>query len=136
MRKIVDAADKTAISLSILCTLQCLLLPIVLLAMPAVSGWLMFDDEIFHLWLLFFVLPISSFAVIVGYYHHRNAKVALISCVGMGLLIVAAAFGHDIFGEVGEIGLTVAGSLFIAYGHFKNFSLRRRPACTIPESAQ
>ncbi|MDM7860434.1 MerC domain-containing protein [Alteromonas sp. ASW11-36] len=135
MRKIVDAADKTAISLSILCTLQCLLLPVVMVLVPAISGWLVFDDEIFHLWLLFFVLPISTFAVIFGFYHHRNARVATISCVGMALLIIAAAFGHDIFGEVGEIGLTVAGSLFIAYGHLKNFSLRRRPACVITESA-
>ena len=126
MKPWINAADRCAIGLSLLCTIHCLVLPIVLILTPTVTGILAFDDELFHEWLLFAVLPISLFAVIAGFIHHRNFSVTVISSVGMSMLIVAAVLGHDVLNEVGEVALTVLGSLFIAFGHLRNLQLRRR----------
>lgn len=132
MRFWTNTADKLAIGLSVLCTIHCLLLPILLFSIPTISGVLAIDDEMFHRWLLFAVIPISLFAVIAGYIHHKNYLVSLISSTGMAVLIVAAVFGHDIFGDIGEVLLTAMGSLLVAYGHLRNLRLR----CDNPKSIE
>ncbi len=126
MQSLVTCADKAAIGLSILCTLHCLILPILLVLTPAMTGLFAFSDEAFHLWLLFAVLPISTFAVTAGYMHHRKFRVSAISILGMALLIIAAVFGHDWLGETGEVVFTVIGSLLVAIGHFQNLKFRHR----------
>ncbi len=135
MRAWINAADKAAIGLSILCTVQCLLLPVILVLVPAVSGVLAFDDELFHRWLLFAVLPISLFAVISGYFHHRRIVALLVSGIGMALLLFAVVEGHDRLGELGEVVVTVIGSLFVACGHFVNLKWRSRHPKLEPESS-
>lgn len=135
MRAWINVADKAAIGLSILCTVQCLLLPVILVLVPAVSGALAFDDELFHRWLLFAVLPISLFAVISGYFHHRRIVALLVSCIGMALLSFVVVEGHDRLGELGEVVVTVIGSLFVACGHYVNLKWRSRHPKFEPESS-
>ena len=118
-------SDKAAIGLSALCLVHCIFLPFLLVLIPPVSGLMALDDEAFHVWLLFAVVPISIFALMMGYFHHRNRRVFLIGAVGLALLTFAALAGHDILGESGEVVLTVIGSLIIAFSHLRNFYLRR-----------
>lgn len=129
MNKLIDAGDKTAITLSFLCALHCIALPIVLIILPTVASLLAFDLESLHLWLIFVVIPVSAFALISGYMHHKRKNVLIISAIGMLLLIAAVIFGHDILAGKGEVILTLAGSVLIMFGHVKNFKLRRNEPC-------
>lgn len=124
-----NATDKAAIALSSICMVHCIVLPILLIALPSVSSLLAFNDERFHFWLLYAVVPISVFAIAAGYLHHRQARIFFISALGMLCLIGAALYGHDVLGDIGEVGLTIFGSLLIAYGHLRNLRSRRRKLC-------
>ncbi|CAD5248429.1 conserved membrane hypothetical protein [Alteromonas sp. 38] len=119
-------SDKTAIALSMLCVVHCLLLPVLLLLLPPLAGVLALDDELFHKTLLFFVVPISVIALMMGYFYHRNHTMLLVGGVGLSLLILAVVLGHDVLGEYGEVALTVIGSSFIAFSHIRNLRLRRQ----------
>lgn len=121
-------SDKAAIFLSFLCVVHCLCLPVLLLLLPALAGVLVFNDAWFHLTLLFFVVPVSSLALVLGYFHHRNYAMLLVGALGLSLLIVAAVAGHDILGEFGEVVLTVIGSSIIVYSHLRNLKLSRQTA--------
>lgn len=125
MNKFINASDKAAIVLSFLCVLHCIALPIILIILPSVSSLLAFDNERFHLWLVFAVIPISVFAIISGYFHHRQTSVVLLGAIGLLVLIGAALFAHDTMGEKGEVIFTLLGSALIAFGHVRNFRLRR-----------
>ncbi|WP_395338481.1 MerC domain-containing protein [Ningiella sp. W23] len=129
MNKLIDAGDKTAIALSFVCVLHCIALPLILIILPSVSGFLAFDDESFHIWVAFAVIPISLFAILSGYLHHRRTSVFLVSAIGMLILIGTAIFGHYIFGEKGEVIATLFGSALIAFGHLRNFRLRQTKPC-------
>ena len=130
MKKLVDIGDKTAIALSILCTLHCIVTPIVLVILPSVTTILAFDIELLHIWLLFAVIPISIFAMVSGYFHHRKASISAISVVGLCLLILAVTLGHDLGNAWAEPLMTVLGSLLIAYSHIKSLSLRKNKQYT------
>lgn len=128
-RKLLNFADSSAIFLSIICIIHCLALPIIVIALPALTSLAFFEDEIFHTWLLFAVIPISIFAVLMGYIHHRSWPIVIISTTGIATLVLVAILGHDVFGEVGEIAVSVIGSILVAYGHVKNFKYRNTWRC-------
>lgn len=130
MSRHIDKGDKAAVILSVLCTFHCIASPLILIAVPSISTLLAFDPEALHFWLLFAVIPISSFAMISGYLHHRQPFISVMSVTGMVLLVAAVLFGHDLvildsLSGKGEAILTVLGSLFIAYGHIKSLYARR-----------
>ena len=122
---LLDLSDKTAVGLSFACVMHCIAVPIVLIALPSLSGFFAFDEH-FHLWLVFAVIPVSLLAITFGYFNHYNKQLFFISGVGMSMLLAAVVFGHDSLGDVGEIGLTIVGSALIAYCHLRNIALRKR----------
>ncbi len=124
--KLTDVADKSAIFLSILCLVHCLFLPILVLILPAVSALGFFADEHFHQLLIFVIIPISFIALLSSYIRFKNWSIIGFIVFGVALITFAAFLGHDLVGHVGEVVLTVIGSIFIAYGHTKNLSLRRQ----------
>ncbi|MEP0354279.1 MAG: MerC domain-containing protein [Paraglaciecola sp.] len=125
-KKIVNIADRSAILLSTLCVVHCLLMPLILILLPTLTSLVFFSDERFHTWLLYAVIPISAFAIVLGYFHHRNWLVVLITSIGMAVLVLVAILGHDVFGERGEVFASVVGSIVVAYGHIINFKTRRQ----------
>ncbi len=114
--------DNIAISLSVLCALHCLFLPIILIFFPAISATF-FGSEDFHKSLLYFVIPSSILALYVGCNMHGKYNVYFYGAIGISLLLIAVFFGHDYFGENGETFLTLLGAGIISYGHFKNQQL-------------
>ncbi len=120
--KMSRSADKTAIGLSIICTLHCLLLPVATALLPSAALFGL-DDELFHVILLIVVLPVSVFALRSGMRKHNSKTVLAIGVAGLLVLIVTAAIGHDTFGETGERILTLFGSFLVATSHFRNFRL-------------
>ncbi|WP_102797062.1 MerC domain-containing protein [Bowmanella denitrificans] len=128
--KLQNISDKAAVGLSALCVVHCLFMPIILILIPPLSGVLALNDELFHIWLLFAVVPISSIALLMGYFHHRNRHVFVIGALGLTILVIAAVMGHDLLGEYGEVAMTVVGSCIIAFGHVRNYQLGRQQQCT------
>ena len=117
--------DKIAIALSSLCVIHCLATPLILIILPSLGALIADSHELFHQVILFFVLPIGVLALLAGYRHHHNRTILLIGLAGLGLLLIAAFFGHDYFGETGETALTIFASLIIATAHVRNFQSNR-----------
>lgn len=122
MKTIQAVSDRVAISLSFLCAIHCLAVPLLVvylptLALPFLTG------EALHLWLLVVVIPVSALAMLLGCQQHQRYRLALFVGVGLAVLFVSAIFGHDWFGEMGERLVTLLGSSIIALGHVQNFKL-------------
>ncbi|WP_205688873.1 MerC domain-containing protein [Candidatus Macondimonas diazotrophica] len=120
--------DLLAISISGLCAVHCLLMPLVLIISPVLSGSL-FAGEDFHQLLLWVILPTSGFALWLGCRRHKDRPVLLFGVAGLSLLLLAAFLGHRWFGEWGERLLTVLGGAIMASGHVRNYRLCRRDHC-------
>ena len=116
-------ADKTAIGLSLLCTLHCLALPVALSLVPAIAA-MGLADEAFHLWMVLGVIPISVVALTLGCRVHRNLAILALGAVGLCFLAVPMFLGHEVLGEFGERAFTLSGALLIAVSHFRNYRLR------------
>jgi hypothetical protein len=123
MTKLQLLSDKLAIGLSMICVVHCLVLPMLLILVPPFSGLFALDDEMFHQWMLYAVLPISIAALMIGHFHHCSYEVFLVGSIGLSLIILSATLSHDVLGETGEVVLSILGSMIIAYGHFRNYQL-------------
>lgn len=133
MKNILEISDKLAISLSFLCTLHCLVLPLVLVLLPSLAI-LPFENEIFHQGLLIAVIPISIFALTMGCKKHKRYRLLLLGGLGLCFLIASAILGHDALGETWEKILTVIGASLIALGHVLNYRLcQTQDNCGCPE---
>lgn len=114
--------DKGAITLSLVCAIHCLALPLLAVLSPAAMGYFI-TDEAFHTWLAFIVIPFSLVALTMGCRHHKSKTIALFGLSGMLILLLTALFGHDVLGESGEKIATVVGAALIALAHFRNYRL-------------
>ncbi len=101
MAKLQILSDKLAIGFSMVCVIHCLVLPILLILLPPLSGLFALDDEMFHQWVLYAVVPISIAA----------------------LIILSTTLGHDLLGETGEVVISILCSMITAYGQFGNYQL-------------
>ena len=126
MNNLQVTADKAAVVLSIACAVHCLLLPVALIVLPAIAT-LPLGDESFHQMLLMGVIPVSVVAVLLGCRQHRSGWVASTCLAGLGILLFAGIFGHDLVGESGEKILTVLGAAVVIFGHIQNY--RRCQQC-------
>lgn len=111
--------DKLAIGLSALCAIHCLVLPLVLVALPSLAV-LPLGGESFHKGMVVAVLPISAFSLTLGCKQHKSKSALLLGVVGVALLVLAVLLGESYLGEVGEKGLTLLGALLVAVAHVKN----------------
>ena len=80
-------------------------------------------DEWFHSLLLFLVFPVSVFAMFLGCKKHKRYHIIFYGIIGLTILSVSAIWGHDIFGESGEIVATLIGASVLSFGHYKNQKL-------------
>ncbi|REL27735.1 MerC domain-containing protein [Thalassotalea euphylliae] len=132
MKLLSISADKLAISLSMLCVLHCLALPLLLVVVPSLAV-LPMAQESFHFWMVMAVLPTSIYALTLGCKKHRNTSVVAYGLAGLAALLAAVLLGEHLLGEVGEKLLTTIGASIIAVAHFKNFSLcRSHDKCACP----
>ena len=126
-------ADKAAISLSLICAVHCLAMPLVIALLPALASYGL-ADEAFHTWIILAVIPLSAFALTMGCKKHRQLNVLYTGLVGLFLLCLTPLLGHELLGETGEKALTTAGAALIAASHLKNFRLcRNETACACAE---
>jgi hypothetical protein len=128
MRLTQEYSDKTAISLSALCLVHCLLVPSFLVFL---SGYisLSYNNEFIHYAILFIAIPVSLYALITGVKNHKSFTYLYVGLSGILALVLAVTFGVQIWGEAGEKILTTRGALLVAISHFKNYRLCREIEC-------
>jgi drug/metabolite transporter (DMT)-like permease len=128
MKQLQTIADKTAISLSFICTLHCLAVPFAVALLPTFAT-INLEGDAFHLWMLIAVIPTSLLALSMGCKKHRDYRVLLLGITGLSLLILAAFFDHDLLGESAETAVTVLGACIIVAGHLLNHRLCEHSRC-------
>ena len=124
--------DKLAISLSTICVLHCLFMPSFLI----LSSWFAVfsvDNEFIHYSILFAAVPVSAYALMKGYLNHNKLSYFLFGIFGLTVLVFAV-LTTSIFGEIGEKSLTVLGSLFVIYAHYKNHQICKELDCDCHDS--
>lgn len=122
MKNIQILSDKAAIGISLLCTMHCLALPLLIVLLPNLSV-LNLTDEAFHTWMIFAVVPISIYALTVGCKKHKHYRLLAFGLLGVTLLILAVTLKEVLLNEMWEKTLSVMGAAIIAYGHYKNYRL-------------
>jgi MerC mercury resistance protein len=94
-----------------------------------VFGAQVLDDEAFHAAILWLILPTSLLALAIGCWRHKDRHVLLLGGAGLGTITLAALFGHDLIGELGERAATFVGSGILIAGHLRNYRLCQAAAC-------
>lgn len=122
MKNLQAFTDKTAIGLSLLCTLHCLAMPFLFVLIPSAAA-LPLDNEAFHLWMVVAVIPTSLYALTQGCKQHKRARLLGLGSIGLAFLILALILGESLLGEIGEKIFTVIGAAIIAYAHYRNYQL-------------
>ena len=107
--------DAIAIGISSLCLVHCILLPIILIALPILSASVFLSASL-HFWGLIVAAPVSALAIWIGYTRHREVRPAILAAAGLGGLIAA----EGIHGSAVEPWLAISGALLIAMAHGLN----------------
>ena len=128
MKAMQEFSDKTAISLSMICMVHCLVLPSFLVIL---SGYftLSYENELVHYLLLLIAVPVSLYALINGARNHSNFIYLVSGITGIISLIFAVTMGVELWDESGEIVFTSIGASLVAFSHYKNYKLCREVEC-------
>ncbi len=110
--------------MSALCLVHCLALPLIVAGVPFLAQY---SETHLHYQVLLLVIPLSVFALAIGYRRHRDVRVLVAGALGMLLLIVGATVAHTQLGLTADRFFTVIGSLVLATAHFFN-SYRKKLA--------
>ena len=117
--------DRIAISLSAICIVHCLAVPLIVAVLPIAA--LGFGGEShFHAVMLWLVVPISVVGLIMGYRVHTRAAIVAVGMLGMAVVAVAAVRGHAHWSVLAETVVSVLGSVLLATAHWRNFVLVRK----------
>jgi hypothetical protein len=133
--------DKLAISMAVLCAVHCLIVPVLILAVPLISTTF-FVHENFHLWMLVAVFPTTLASILLGCKKHRD-KFVLASCfIGLAFLVgayfmeqqgvahCASCAGLEAHSGLGNIAwINTFGGIFLILAHSRNFYLCRKLSC-------
>ena len=91
------STDKIAISLSLLCAIHCMGLPLILILLPSLTGTII-ADEAFHLWMVLAVIPISTYSLSMGCKQHKRYSILICGILGI-LFLIAAVISEDYLGK-------------------------------------
>lgn len=120
MIRSITIVDRMAVGLSLLCLVHCLIMPLLLIALPSLAVS-MFASESVHLWLIYAVVPSSLFALGMGCRQHRRGQFILIGLAGLSLLILGILVEQLGWDDALEQVFTAAGATLIAFAHVLNF---------------
>ena len=126
-----DMLDKAAVALSGLCLLHCLLMPVIITALPFFGQ---FSERHLHAEILIIVLPISLIALSIGFRRHADKRVVGWGIAGLLLLLVGATLAHNLYGVVADRMLAITGSVILAAAHYRNSRLSR--SCRVATSSE
>ena len=112
--------DKIAIALSMLCVLQCLFLPFVIMALPFLDIWWL-SDEFLHPFLLLVVIPLTLLTLIPAFRHHKRLQPLIIATPALILLSIGAFIPVSNLEKM----LTIVGAITLATAHIRNIILNK-----------
>ena len=121
MQKIID---NLGITISSICAVHCVLLPMIFLIAP----YSFLASHEFHEALIYFILPCAFIAFVLGCRRHKDIKVAAMGTFGI-ILLGSALLMHDIFHsdqhseEFTTVLITVLGSILLVLSHLRNRKL-------------
>lgn len=108
--------DRAAITVSVLCVVHCMAIPVALLIMPAVAL-----IDVHHHWvhwgLLGLAAPLSAVAFGSGFTKHRRLLVPALGALGLMLMAGAVT---ELFGAAAESPVTIVGASLLAAAHWVN----------------
>ncbi|WP_084417801.1 MerC domain-containing protein [Henriciella litoralis] len=114
------AIDASAITLSALCMIHCLALPLLAAMLPLASVWA--EAEWVHKAFVLVAVPLSGFAIVRSATSPGGLGFMLLALSGLTLLIAAAFLKplHEV-----ETPVTVTGALLLASAHIWRWSRHR-----------
>ena len=112
-------SDKVAVTLSAACVIHCFFAPSFIILTSGILS-ISIDNELVHYLILLAAVPVSVFALYLGYKNHKNLSFLPFGIVGLFTLVSAVLLGEVALGEMGEQALTLLGSTLVAYSHFRN----------------
>lgn len=112
-----DWLDGAAVTLSALCLVHCLALPLVVAGLPFLSQ---FVETHLHAQALIIVLPLSIIALAIGFRRHASLRIIAGGALGMALLVIGATYAHGQLGLTADRIFTISGALILATAHFFN----------------
>jgi hypothetical protein len=134
MKTLSFSSDKMAISLSFLCVLHCLTVPLLVAILPSLAV-MPLEQETFHFGMVIAVIPISIYALTLGCKKHKTLSVVITGLFGLTLLATAVMFGESHLGEKSEKVLTIVGALLVALSHYQNYSrCQKLEQCPCPHN--
>ncbi|WP_232495530.1 MerC domain-containing protein [Novosphingobium kaempferiae] len=113
--------DGAATCASAACLIHCLVLPLIIAALPSLAGSID-PGERFHTLLLAFAIPTSALALVPGW--RSSGAVGPLACGLIGLVLLAVGVAME-GSEAAETAVTVTGSLLLAGAHLANWRLRQ-----------
>ena len=125
--------DKLGITVSLLCAVHCMTLPI-LLPVIAASGVAILSEPGFELGMIALAVLIGVYSMIKSFWDHHR-KVYPFYFIGVGLLLLVLAKGGAVGEEFEEI-MVPLGALCIALAHGLNWRLCKScPVCRETDDA-
>ena len=127
-------SDKFAISFSAICMIHCLFAPsLIILSYSSLA--LTVESELIHKAILLLTIPVSIFAISLGYKNHSNNAIIYTGIAGLTILISALLVGESI-GENAELILTILGSLMVITCHYRNYNACKKLNCDCHETSE
>jgi hypothetical protein len=127
-------SDKFAMSFSAICMVHCLFAPsLIILSYSSLA--LTLESELIHKAILLLTIPVSIFAISLGYKNHSNNSIIYTGISGLTILISALLIGESI-GENAELILTIIGSLMVIACHYRNYRICKKVNCDCHDIAE
>jgi hypothetical protein len=117
--------DRLAITLSTICIVHCLAMPLVIAILP-VAAFTFGGDGHFHSLMLWFVVPTSVLGFGLGLRVHGRFSIVALGGVAIATLAAAALWGHSAWDPSVEVFVNVLASVLLAATHWRNFREVRR----------
>ena len=127
-------SDKFAMSFSAMCMIHCLFAPsLIILSYSSLA--LTVESELIHKAILLLTIPVSIFAISLGYKNHPNNSIIYTGIAGLTILISALLIGESI-GENAGLILTTIGSLMVIACHYRNYRICKKVNCDCHDIAE
>ena len=121
-------------SLSAICMVHCLFAPsLIILSYSSLA--LTVESELIHKAILLLTIPVSIFAISLGYKNHPNNSIIYTGIAGLTILISALLIGESI-GENAGLILTTIGSLMVIACHYRNYRICKKVNCDCHDTSK
>ena len=121
-------------SLSAICMVHCLFAPsLIILSYSSLA--LTVESELIHKTILLLTIPVSIFAISLGYKNHPNNSIIYTGIAGLTILISALLIGESI-GENAGLILTTIGSLMVIACHYRNYRICKKVNCDCHDTSK